>query len=141
MTSPKKPGVAFWATVVVVVVLVAYPLSFGPACWITSRTGLALGTVAIIYRPFIWAMSGPLYPEHRRMMAGLHGGLVYIYPPEGWIEGYARLGAPAGWRWRCRADFGFRNGRIEQLSEDVWEWADATGVATWFDAVRNAVWR
>jgi hypothetical protein len=33
----KKPGVAFWATVVVVVVLVAYPLSFGPACWITSR--------------------------------------------------------------------------------------------------------
>ena len=25
----KKPGVAFWATVVVVVVLVAYPLSFG----------------------------------------------------------------------------------------------------------------
>jgi hypothetical protein len=34
MTSHrKKPGVAFWATVVVVVVLVAYPLSFGPACW------------------------------------------------------------------------------------------------------------
>jgi hypothetical protein len=37
MTSRKKPGLAFWATVVVVVVLVAYPLSFGPACWITSR--------------------------------------------------------------------------------------------------------
>jgi hypothetical protein len=33
MTSRKNPGVAFWATVVVVVVLVAYPLSFGPACW------------------------------------------------------------------------------------------------------------
>src|SRR5262245_22978664 len=31
--SHKKPGVAFWATVVVVVVLVAYPLSFGLACW------------------------------------------------------------------------------------------------------------
>ena len=31
MTDRKKPGVAFWATVVVVVVLVAYPLSFGPA--------------------------------------------------------------------------------------------------------------
>jgi hypothetical protein len=29
----KKPGVAFWATAVVVVVLVAHPLSFGPACW------------------------------------------------------------------------------------------------------------
>jgi hypothetical protein len=32
----KKPGVAFWATVVVVVVLVAYPLSLGPACWLTA---------------------------------------------------------------------------------------------------------
>jgi hypothetical protein len=27
----KKPGVAFWATVVVVVLLVGYPLSIGPA--------------------------------------------------------------------------------------------------------------
>ncbi len=35
--SRKKPSVAFWATVVVVVALVAYPLSFGPACWIASR--------------------------------------------------------------------------------------------------------
>lgn len=33
MTARKKPGVAFWATVVVVVALVAYPLRFGPACW------------------------------------------------------------------------------------------------------------
>jgi hypothetical protein len=33
MTSRKQPGVAFRATVVAVVVLVAYPLSFGPACW------------------------------------------------------------------------------------------------------------
>src|SRR5579872_2737976 len=30
--SRKKPGVAFWATVVLVVAL-AYPVSFGPACW------------------------------------------------------------------------------------------------------------
>lgn len=39
MTSDrKKPGVAFWATVAVVVVLMTYPLSFGPACWIASRS-------------------------------------------------------------------------------------------------------
>ncbi len=36
--SRKKPGVAFWATLVVVVAIVAYPLSFGPACWIASRS-------------------------------------------------------------------------------------------------------
>jgi hypothetical protein len=38
MTDRKNPGVAFWATVVVVVVLVAYPLSFGPACWLVTRS-------------------------------------------------------------------------------------------------------
>ena len=31
MADRKKPGVAFWATVVVVVALIAYPLSMGPA--------------------------------------------------------------------------------------------------------------
>ena len=37
MIDRKKPGVAFWTTVVVVMALVAYPVSFGPACWISSR--------------------------------------------------------------------------------------------------------
>jgi len=50
MTSRKKPGVTFWATVAVVVLLVAYPLSFGPACWISSRTG-GEKTVSTVYRP------------------------------------------------------------------------------------------
>jgi hypothetical protein len=37
MTSNRKnPGVAFWATVVVVVALL-YVASFGPACWYLSR--------------------------------------------------------------------------------------------------------
>ena len=30
MTSRKKPGVAFWATVALVAVVVGYPLSMGP---------------------------------------------------------------------------------------------------------------
>jgi hypothetical protein len=37
MNEGSKPGIAFWATVVIVVVLVAYPLSFGPACWWFSK--------------------------------------------------------------------------------------------------------
>ena len=57
MTSRKKPGVAFWATVVVVVVLVAYPLSFGPACWITSRTGKGAAFVPTAYRPILWGLA------------------------------------------------------------------------------------
>jgi hypothetical protein len=37
MTDRKKPGMAFWATVVVVVALLAYLLSFGPACWLSAK--------------------------------------------------------------------------------------------------------
>src|SRR5262249_16114163 len=72
LADRKKPGVAFWATVVVVVVLVAYPLSFGPACWISSRTGVGYFVLPMVYRPILDAMSrsrnvAPLckwYAEH-----------------------------------------------------------------------------
>ena len=56
-SSRKKPGAAFWATVVMVVALVAYPLSFGPACWLVSRpltSGFGFdgrGRIPIVYWP------------------------------------------------------------------------------------------
>jgi hypothetical protein len=49
----KKPSVAFWATVVVVVVLLAYPLSFGPACWVVTGGGLRTEWTLRLYRPLI----------------------------------------------------------------------------------------
>jgi hypothetical protein len=59
MTSRKKPGVAFWATVVVVVVLVAYPLSFGPVCWwFSPRIGL---TRDCVVAPAIYLPIGRVY--------------------------------------------------------------------------------
>ena len=33
----KNPGWPFWTTVVLVSMLVGYPLSFGPACWVVTR--------------------------------------------------------------------------------------------------------
>ena len=56
MTDHKKPGVAFWATVALVAVLVGYPLSFGPACWIVdwadiSRYRLSFYLPLIRYSP------------------------------------------------------------------------------------------
>lgn len=53
MSEQKKPGVGFWATVVVVPLLVLYPLSFGPACWIASRSVGKSKFVSMVYRPFI----------------------------------------------------------------------------------------
>ena len=53
----KKPGVAFWATVVVVVALVAYPLSWGPSCWILWRMGMpswGVESYRRMYGPLLW---------------------------------------------------------------------------------------
>ena len=47
----KQPGVAFWATVVVVVVLVAYPLSVGLAFWLVDSGLISERSVSPVYRP------------------------------------------------------------------------------------------
>jgi hypothetical protein len=60
MTSRKKPGVAFWATVVVVVVLVGYPLSIGPVLWLADRQMIpdaAKKQVGLIYAPLAWVVN------------------------------------------------------------------------------------
>ncbi len=54
MTSRKHPSVAFWATVVVVVVLVVYPLSMGPALYVSARLPDPEAGIEIVwpvYRP------------------------------------------------------------------------------------------
>jgi hypothetical protein len=56
MTSRKKPGIVFWATVVAVSALFAYPLSFGPACWISSRLNAGTQAVTVVYRPVTWCL-------------------------------------------------------------------------------------
>ncbi len=57
MTSDrKKPAAGFWITVALVAVLV-YVVSFGPACWIASRTRTDDAKLfAIAYKPMWWAM-------------------------------------------------------------------------------------
>ena len=61
--SRKQPGVAFWATVVVVVLLVGYPLSFGPACWITSYIGRGEYEVSRTYQPVMRLYWGGKIPR------------------------------------------------------------------------------
>jgi hypothetical protein len=54
MSEPKKkPGVAFWSAVVVALLVVGYPLSFGPACWISSRAQPSGRIVSAAYRPIL----------------------------------------------------------------------------------------
>jgi hypothetical protein len=80
----KKPGVAYWATVVVVVLLMGYPLSFGPACWWFSAprsdgTWLinlndALPQAPRMYWPFGWLVENG--PESTRRITEWYGTRV-----------------------------------------------------------------
>jgi hypothetical protein len=54
MTDRKKPGMAFWATVALVVVLVAYPLSLGPATWLFNNGWLPGTAINWLYAPLAW---------------------------------------------------------------------------------------
>jgi hypothetical protein len=67
MTDRKKPGVAFWATVAMVVVLVGYPLSWGPAWWLSHQSWCPNWTYCAyldVYRPLRQLrVKGP-YPIH-----------------------------------------------------------------------------
>jgi hypothetical protein len=63
MTPRKKPGVAFWATVGLVVVLLVYPLSVGPACWLLTHCPCPAWSAEAyrrMYLPLSWACdNGP----------------------------------------------------------------------------------
>ena len=71
----KKPGVAFWATVSLVVALVGYPLSFGPACWMASRDMIQEHSVVEIYKPLVYAS---------------------VFDPTGILARWADVGTPNG---------------------------------------------
>jgi hypothetical protein len=80
MTEPKKkPGVTFWATVVVVG-LAGYPLSVDPACWMASRTNVGAAVVSLAYRPLTWGIS----PSSR------------VYNALSWYSG---IGSASDWTW------------------------------------------
>ncbi len=130
MTSSRnKAGVAFWATVVVLV-LVLYPLSFGPACWISGRLGCGASLLPKIYGPLIDSMR--IGEEKERWQCAAYSwaeGRPEKVPvvPDGRMAWYAGLGAPAGWHWQYCAIYTFRNnpngdGRI-RLRDEAWEWS------------------
>ena len=99
----KKPGGAFWATVLVVGLPLLYVVSFGPACWITSRLDRGADLLPVIYRPFTWGMSPQTDTTIDRA-----------------IMRYAEVGAAENWVW----------GAVWEVSETPgsehvrWEWIE-----------------
>ena len=55
MTDRKHPSAALWITVALLAVLVGYPLSIGPAIWLTARDYFRESTVQSFYMPVLWS--------------------------------------------------------------------------------------
>src|SRR5262245_54850723 len=87
MSDDRKPGLMFWTTMMALVLLVGYPLSFGPACWITSRANVGASAIPVVYRPLTWAMSPDSHTKMNRVST--------------W---YAKIGAPDDWQWGAMWD-------------------------------------
>jgi hypothetical protein len=79
-----------WAkwTAVGMVVMLVYPLGFGPACWISSRTDTGAGPVAFVYQPVIRIIFEPSAPD----------SVVTA------IEKYAELLSAPGWMFSASGD-------------------------------------
>ncbi len=101
MTS-HKPTAGFWITVALVAVLVGYPLSFGPACWISSRTNYGAKSIPVIYRPICFALA--YTPES--MTAAIRG-YAKVLAAEGWS-----FGITEDWEWSQKIPF---NGHIDSV--------------------------
>jgi hypothetical protein len=80
VTSPRKPTAGFWITVALVAVL-AYPLSMGPACWISSYTNFGVPVVNVAYLPMMRLYD--VSPEF------IQDGILW----------YSRIGSARGWCW------------------------------------------
>jgi hypothetical protein len=87
----KKPGVAFWATVLVVVMLL-YPLSFGPACWITTHAGVGASVVSTAYQPLLQVT----FYGRRSPAAQMLRGYAFLFAAPGWAIGRYGVGGPCG---------------------------------------------
>jgi hypothetical protein len=60
MTSDRKQPVWPWIVALLIGLPVLYAVSFGPACWISSRSGTGVSVVNSAYQPMLGlAFDGP----------------------------------------------------------------------------------
>jgi hypothetical protein len=117
----KRPGLVFWVTALVAVCIL-YGASFGPSCWISSRTGIGARLLPVIYRPITMAMKldsyfvppGP-WPSNATVS----------FNAAGILNNYAKLWAARNGNWSWRWVVEIPNGGDLKMSEGHWRW-DAT---------------
>ncbi len=103
--TDRKPSAGFWITVALVAVLVGYPLSFGPVCWITSHANSGAGAIPVVYKPIVQCLSSD--KKWLRMTVGR----------------FSKAGAAQGWRWRPARDLPIRE---KIVMPERWDWTSRT---------------
>jgi hypothetical protein len=121
----KKSTAGFRIKGALLAVLAAYPLSFGPACWITSRADRGSGLLPIVYWPILKSMSWQEGHDHASR------------PPEGdnWENGsnsaslrhslfswYAEVGAKEGAHWLYTVRYEKSPGQAAHITREEWRW-------------------
>jgi hypothetical protein len=116
-----------WATqtlAAVVVVPVLYVASFGPACWVVSRTGIGIQAIPTIYLPVITRMNGAGTIETNVSIAFTPPRNTLQFYPSDAISRYAKLFAASGWCWRLYSESEAQPELAVSLREGQWEWCD-----------------
>ena len=109
-----------------------YALSFGPACWISSRLGYGTDLLPTIYWPLVTTMRFGEEMNERQTCAAYSFavGRPEKVPvvPSGRLAWFARIGAPAGWHWRYCAIYTIRPVASDdlrvRLRNEEWECSD-----------------
>jgi hypothetical protein len=79
MTSPRKhPTAGFWITLALVAVLVGYPLSFGPACWMVDCDLFPADGTRRFFEPLLTATVRSPTPVRSAAMAYCN----LLHPPD-----------------------------------------------------------
>jgi hypothetical protein len=128
-----------WAirTAVGLVVLSAYPLSFGPACWLSSWTEWGDDVVSIVYQPIVsWIPVSPKFlsfasttlltsRKSRSSIGGrtieVVGAIAEMRAPNVAISSFAKILSADGWNWVYVMEKR-RSADGVDLLEGRWEW-------------------
>lgn len=115
----KKLGVVFWATVVLVVVLIGYPISFGPVCWLSDRHFIPDTLPHAIYTPLarllanyysdricdfatdygLWASGDPGFPAALMLMGNERTRVWNIAHHDERVRNFTAIAEKGGLRW------------------------------------------
>lgn len=132
----KKKPLWPWIVALLIGLPGLYVASFGPACWIVSRTGMGSGALPGAYRPVTARLMIDGSPaELKRRIRGpkstafedgtyRYRGMttaIYFYP-FGFVNKYASLWAAPNWKWRFQAKIEWSPDPIARMDQGNWEW-------------------